>query len=97
MKTVPMPLRLDGDLRRVLREGARRTPHKKQELIRMTLRRHLSEVIEQEAVVKALPRITNVDPWPRKVIEAAYRRMGKDWDIIEEAAVRAQGPPNFDD
>ena len=97
MKTTPVPVRLDKQLQDALREGARRTPHMKQDLIRLTLRRHLREVIEQEAVVKLTPRITNIEPWPRRVVEAAYRRMGKEWDQIEAAATRAQGPPDFND
>ena len=97
MKTVPVPLRLDGDLQKLLRDGARRTPHKKQELIRMTLRRHLPEVIEQEALVNSPRRITNVDPWPESVVKQAYRRMGRDWEAIEAVATQAQGKPDFND
>ncbi len=92
-----MPVRLDRNLQKMLREGARRTPHKKQDLIRLTLRRHLRDVIEQEALVESTPRVTNVEPWPSRVIENAYRRMGKDWNAIEEAALRAQGKPDFND
>ncbi len=97
MKTIPVPVRLDIALQKVLREGARRTPHKKQELIRLTLRRHLQDVIDQEAVAKPSRRITNIEPWPRRVVEKAYQRMGKDWDIIEDTATRAQGKPDFND
>jgi hypothetical protein len=97
MKTIPVPVRLDGALRKMLSDGARRTPHKKQDLIRMTLRRHLRDVIEQEATAMSPPRITNIDPWPRSVVEKAYRRMGRDWDALEDAAVRAQGKPDFSD
>jgi hypothetical protein len=97
MKTFPTPLRLDQSLQDALREGALRTPHKKQELIRLTLRRHLREVIEQEAVVTQARRITNIEPWPAPVMARAYKRMGKEWDQIEEAATRAQGPPAFND
>ena len=97
MKTIPMPVRLDADLQKALREGARRTPHKKQELIRLTLRRHLREVIDQEAIAKPSRRITNIEPWPRRIVEKAYQRMGKDWDKIEDAATRAQGRPDFND
>lgn len=84
-------------MQEALREGARRTPHKKQELIRLTLRRHLREVIEQEAEPKSPARITNVDPWPRGVVEKAYRRMGKEWDEIEDVATCAQDKPDFND
>jgi CRISPR/Cas system-associated protein Csm6 len=97
MKTIPVPVRLDKNVQKLLREGARRTPHKKQELIRLTLRRHLREVIEEEALVKTTPRVTNIEPWPKRVVEAAYRRMGRDWDGIEDAATRAQGRPDFND
>ena len=97
MKTVPMPVRLDAELQAALRDGARRTPHKKQELIRLTLRRHLREVIEQEAVAKPARRVTNIQPWPRQVVEEAYRRMGSDWDKLEDVATKAQGKPDFND
>jgi hypothetical protein len=97
MKTVPMPLRLDEDLRKILREGARRTPHKQQTLIRLTLRRHLRDVIDQEVIAKPAQRVTNIEPWPVEAVEKAYRRVGKEWDNIEEVATRAQGEPNFND
>jgi hypothetical protein len=84
-------------VQKLLREGARRTPHKKQDLIRLTLRLHLREVIEQEALVKSRPRVTNVEPLPKGILEAAYRRIGKEWDTIEEVATRAQGRPAFND
>lgn len=87
MKTIP--LRLDLGLQEMLREGVRRTQHKEQDLIRITLRLHLKRVIEQEARVKSLPRITNVEPWPKRVVEAAYRRMGNDWDAMENAVVHS--------
>ena len=90
-------MRLDKTLQKMLRESARRTPHKKQDLVRLTLRRHLQDVIEQEALVKATVRVTNVEPWPKRVVEEAYRRMGGDWNAIEAAAMRAQGKPNFND
>ncbi len=92
-----MPVRLDRHLQKMLRDGARRTPHKKQDLIRLTLRRHLRDVIEQEAVTNPPPRITNVEPWPKRVLEEAYRRMGREWNTIEDAALRAQGKPDFND
>ena len=63
----------------------------------MTLRRHLREVIEQEALVKSARRITNIEPWPKRVIQEACRRIGKDWDAVEDAAIRAQGKPDFND
>jgi len=80
----------------LLQEGARRTPHKKQELIRITLRRYLPKVIEAEAAQRRR-RPTNIEPWPKAILEKAYRRVGKEWDAIEEAATRAQGKPGFND
>jgi hypothetical protein len=97
MKTIPVPVRLDKYLQKTLREGARRTPHKKQDLIRLTLRRYLREVIEQEAVAGPARRLTNLEPWARRVVERAYQQMGGEWDEIETAATRAQGTPDFKD
>jgi len=97
MKTIPVPVRLDKNIQSILRDGVRRTPHNRQDLIRLTLRLHLRDVIEQEAVPKSPRRVTNVDPLPDHVLEAAYRQMGNDWDEIEAAATRAQGVPHFDD
>jgi hypothetical protein len=98
MLTEPMPVRFDAELQKLLREGVRRTPHKKQELIRLTLRRHLRSVIEQEAAAcdQAGP-LTHLKPWSKKELEAAYRRLGAEWDQVEEAATRAQGKPSFED
>ena len=92
-----MPLRLDEDLRKILREGARRTPHKQQTLVRLTLRRHLRDVINEEVIAKPVRRVTNIEPWPAEVVEEACRRVGKEWDKLEEAATRAQGKPDFND
>ena len=97
VKTIPVPVRIDVNLLRLLRDGARRTPHKKQELIRLTLRRHLPEVIELEALASLPRRITNVDPWPETVVKEAYRRMGHEWNVLEDAATRAQGRPRLND
>ena len=97
MKTIPVPVRLDKAVQKMLRDGARRTPHNKQDLIRLTLRRHLGDEIEQESVVKSVTRVTNVEPWPKRVIEAAYRGMGKDWDAVEDMGTRAQGRPDYSD
>jgi hypothetical protein len=91
-----MPLRFEPELQRLLREGARRTPHKKQELIRITLRRYLQTVIEQEARQSRTP-LTSVAPWPKGELEAAYKRVGPEWDKIEDVAIRAQGQPCLDD
>ena len=97
MKTTPVPVRLDKNLRNTLREGARRTPHKMQDLIRLTLRRHLKEVIEQESIEKNTQRLTNIEPWPKEVVIKAYQTMGSDWDTLEALATRAQGRPDFND
>jgi hypothetical protein len=97
VKTIPVPVRLDKYLRSALSDGVRRTPHNKQDLIRLTLHRHLRSVIEQEAAAKPTRRITNIKPWPRRVVEQAYRRIGNEWDKVEAAATRAQGTPDFND
>ena len=97
MQSTPFPLRLEKDLQDTLRDGAKRTPHKKQELIRITLRRHLRSVIEQEAEQSGNARLTNVQPWPKTVLEQAYRKVGAEWDQLETAASRAQGKPDFKD
>jgi hypothetical protein len=97
MKTVPVPVRLDEHLRKVLRDGGRRTPPTQQDLIRLTLRRHLREVIEQETAAKPTQRITNLEPWPRHVVAKAYQRIGSEWDKLEAVATRAQGRPDFYD
>ncbi|HZV35276.1 MAG TPA: hypothetical protein VFB72_11940, partial [Verrucomicrobiae bacterium] len=97
MKTTTMPLRLEKDLRTTLREGARRTPHTMQDLIRLTLGRHLRQVIEEEIVANPAQRVTNINPWPRSVVQKAYRAMGAEWDRLEDAATKAQGGPDFND
>jgi hypothetical protein len=100
MRATPMPIRIEKDLLKLLSEGARRTPHKKQELVRITLRRHLREVIEEEAIKPATERVTNVAPWPKGTLTKTYREtVDEGWDKIEEAAVRAglKSPPSLDD
>ena len=100
MQVTPMPIRLEKELVELLKEGTRRTPHKKQELVRLTLRRHLREVIEAEATKPAKGRITNIEPWPKGVLEKIYKETADEgWDKVEEAAVRAgqKTPPSFDD
>lgn len=93
-----MPIRLEKGLRDLLETGARRTPHKKQELIRITLRRHLRQVIEEETAAQPPGRITNVDPWPKGALAAAYKSIAhENWDAIEEAATRHRKAPSFDD
>jgi hypothetical protein len=96
MKTEPLSIRLDKNLRELLAEGAQRTPLNQRELLRRTLRLHLREVIEREAVTSAA-RITNIDPWPRGALARAYRRSDQDWESTEAAATAAQGRPSWDD
>jgi hypothetical protein len=94
----PLSIRLDDQVRGLLAEGSRRTPLKKQELIRRTLRLHLRQVIDQAAMMDpALSRLTSVKPWPRNALRRAYKRIGKDWDRVELAAAAAQGSPRFED
>lgn len=94
-----MPIRIEKELLDMLSEGSKRTPHKKQELIRLTLRRHLREVIEEEARHADPARVTAIEPWPKGALAAAYRRISREgWDAIETAAVRAtQKSPSFED
>ena len=96
MKTTPLSIRLDRNLCSLLAEGARRTPLNQRELLRRTLRLHLREVIEREAVAP-VARITNIEPWPRGRLAKAYRRTDKAWDRVEAAATIAQGRPSWED
>jgi len=99
MAMAPISLRLDKDIHRLLSEGRRRTPLKKQELIRRTLRDYLPRIIEQESR-KPISRVTNISPWPSGTLAKAYQRLAKiekDWDRIEEAAIKARGRPSWDD
>src|SRR5947208_10505409 len=96
--TTPLPLRVEKELHDLLTEGSRRTPHKKQELVRLTLRRHLREVIEEEAGPATKSRLTNIEPWPKGMLTRIYKKLEHEgWDKVEAAAVRAQRKPNFDD
>ncbi len=96
MKTVPLSIRLDKQLRSLLAEGARRTSFNQRELLRRTLRLHLREVIEREAV-KPKARITNIAPWPRGALARAYKRTAdKGWERVEAAATAAQSRPSWD-
>jgi len=97
MQTKPVPLRCEKKLLDLLRDGARRTPHKKQELIRITLRRYLPIVIEEEARTEKSKRITNIEPWSKEMLREAYKERDKEWEKIEDAATRAQGKPSFED
>ena len=94
----PMPIRLERELMDLLADGVKRTPHKKQELVRITLRRHLREVIEAEATRPA-QRVTNVEPWPEGELTRIYQETAQEgWDEVESAAVRAgQRRPSMDD
>lgn len=93
-----MPIRLDKELITLLDEGVQRTPHKKQELIRLTLRRHLKKIIDEEAARQPVGRITNVDPWPKGALAAAYKSIeSENWDAVENAASRSRRPPSFED
>jgi hypothetical protein len=91
-----MSLRLDPELRTLLLEGARRTRINQRELLRRTLRRHLREVIESEAL-SLEGRLTNVSPWPRGALARAYRIKEPAWERAEEAATTAQGRPDRED
>jgi predicted transcriptional regulator len=93
---MPMSIRLDDDLRELLSKGAKRTRHKKQTLVRLTLRRHLPEVIERESL-KAPARVTSLAPWPRGALAKAYKRAGKGQERIEASAATAQGKPSWQD
>jgi hypothetical protein len=96
--STPLPLRMEKELHDLLEEGSRRTPHKKQELIRLTLRRHLRAIIEQEAAEAHPRRITNVEPWPKGALAKAYRGVSQEgWEPIEDAAIHAQGKPALED
>jgi hypothetical protein len=87
---------LDKKLIDLLAEGKRRTPLNKQELVRRTLRLHLREVIESESTTPA-PRLTTIAPWPRGALKRAYKRVEKEWDRTEAAAIAAQGKSSWED
>jgi hypothetical protein len=93
---MPLSIRLDPQLRSLLAEGARRTPFNQRELLRRTLRLHLREVIEREAVGPQAS-LTNIAPWPRGALAKAYKRADKSWEGTEAAATAAQGRPSWDD
>ena len=97
MVMAPISIRLDKELHSLLSEGSRRTPLKKQDLIRRTLREYLPRVIEQESRDRPL---TNLPPLPHGTMARVYKRLARiepEWDRIEEAAVNAQGHPRWDD
>jgi hypothetical protein len=96
MKSMPLSIRLDEEVRSLLAEGARRTRYNQRDLLRRTLHLHLREVIEREAINQET-KITNVSPWPRGALAKAYRRVEKEWERIERAATAAQPTPSWDD
>jgi hypothetical protein len=97
MKTLPLSIRLDKQLRSLLAEGARRTHFNQRELLRRTLRLHLRDVIEREALDSNAP-ITNISPWPRGALAKGYKRSTeKGWNRVEAAATAAQGRPDWSD
>jgi hypothetical protein len=91
-----MAIRFDAELLSMLKEGKRRTPLTKQELVGRTLRLHLRSVIDQEASRPA-KRITNVEPWPPGVLARALTKTEQDWEEIEAAATAAQPAPRWED
>ena len=96
MKTLPLSIRLDKQLRLLLAEGARRTPFNQRELLWRTLRLHLRDVIESEAV-NPQARVTNIAPWPRGALTNAYKRAAdRGWERVEAAATAAQARPSWD-
>ena len=90
-------MRLDGDLTELLREGARRTPHKQAALVRLTLRRHLRAVIDAEALRRTTPPLTNVKPWPQGTLARAYRVTAREEAALEDAGTAAQSAPSLED
>ena len=93
--TKPMPIRFDKDLIAALDEGARVTPHKKQELVRLTLRRYLPAVIEAETIKKEPAQVTNIRPWPKGALAKAYKKVQREnWDEIE--STMQQTSPSMD-
>ena len=97
MATTPISLRLDADLHRLLSEGARKTPLQKQDLIRRTLRKYLPRVIDQESTRPLLTSVARLDPGTMTKTYKRLARMEPDWDRIEDAAVKAQSHPSWDD
>jgi len=94
---MPLSIRLDQELQQLLSEGARRTRYYKRELLRRTLRLHLRDVIEREAVVVSHVRITNLEPWSHGSLAKAFRRTEKSWEAVEAAAAAAHGLLPWDD
>ena len=81
----PFPIRFEEVLLRILEEGVRRTPHKKQELVRLTLRRYLPKVIEEESVAKK-PR----EGWEKSLVKI------KSTPLTKEEKSWLDAPNDFD-
>jgi len=91
----PISLRLDRNLHNMLRDGKKRTSLNPAELIRRTLRGHLSEVIEYES--REPRRITNVAPLRRGLMAKVYKEIAHEgWDEIEAKATAAQLRPSLE-
>src|ERR1051326_4515389 len=69
-KTMAISIRMEKQLLDLLAEGAKRTPLNQRDLLRQTLRLHLREVIEAEAIRPA-GRLTTVRPWARGALARA--------------------------
>jgi len=52
---------------------------------------------DREEAIEKNRRLTNIEPWPKSALDKAYRKVGKECDVIEELATRAQGKPDFSD
>ena len=91
-----MAIRLDPQLRSLLVQGARQTRYNPRQLIHLTLRRHLGQVIAEERIAQP-HRITAAAPWPKGALAKAYKRIEKNWDRIEAAAAAAQSKPAWED
>lgn len=97
MLTMPIPVRLSGDLADLLKEGVRRTHHKQAALVRLTLSRHLRAVIEEEAAASPERPLTSIKPWPKGALARAYRKAGNEDDATELAIARGMAAPSFED
>ena len=91
-----MPLRLDGGLTALLREGVRRTPHKQAALVRLTLRRHLRAVIDAEALRTPTVPLTDVKPWPQGTLARAHKVTAREQRAWEDAGTAAQSAPGLE-
>jgi hypothetical protein len=56
-----------------------------------------SRVIEQNNKQPSRGRLTRLEPWSRSRLKKAYQQTGQEWDALEEASVKAQGQPDFND